>query len=133
LGLKSGMGRLGNLLGWLEEAAPDIVCLQELKAPNEKFPAAALRAAGYGAVWHGQKSWNGVSILARGGEPVETRRGLPGDPDDAHSRYLEAAIGSILVGCLYRRTAIRHRGRNSTTTANEGLQHTGERHDRRRP
>ena len=94
-------GRLANLLGWLEEAAPDIVCVQELKAPDEKFPATALLAAGYGAVWHGQKSWNGVSILARGGEPVETRRGLPGDPDDAHSRYLEAPIGSVLVGCLY--------------------------------
>ena len=79
-------GRLANLLGWLHEAAPDIVYLQELKAPDDKFPAAALRAAGYGAVWHGQKSWNGVAILARGGEPVETRRGLPGDPDDTHSR-----------------------------------------------
>src|ERR1700738_4111539 len=75
-------GRLANLLGWLEEAAPDIICLQELKAPDEKFPAAALRAAGYGAVWHGQKSWNGVAILARGAEPVETRRGLAGGPDD---------------------------------------------------
>ena len=94
-------GRLANLLVWLEETEPDIVCLQELKAPDEKFPAAALRAAGYGAVWHGQKSWNGVAILARGAEPVETRRGLPGDPDDTHSRYIEAAIGGILVGCLY--------------------------------
>jgi exodeoxyribonuclease III len=94
-------GRLANLLAWLEEAAPDIVCLQELKAPDERFPAAALRAAGYGAIWHGQKSWNGVAILARGAEPVETRRGLPGDPDDTHSRYIEAAVGGILVGCLY--------------------------------
>jgi exodeoxyribonuclease-3 len=94
-------GRLANLLGWLHEAAPDIVCLQELKAPDDRFPAAALRAAGYGAVWHGQKSWNGVAILARGAEPVETRRGLPGDPDDTHSRYIEAAIGGMLVGCLY--------------------------------
>jgi exodeoxyribonuclease-3 len=94
-------GRLGNLLGWLEETAPDIVCLQELKASDDKFPAAALRAAGYGAVWHGQKSWNGVAIVARGAEPVETRRGLPGDPDDTHSRYIEAAIGGSLVGCLY--------------------------------
>ena len=94
-------GRLGNLLGWLEEAAPDIVCLQELKASDDKFPAAALGAAGYGAVWHGQKSWNGVAILARGAEPVETRRSLPGDPDDTHSRYIEAAIGGMLVGCLY--------------------------------
>ena len=94
-------GRLANLLMWLEETAPDIVCLQELKSPDDKFPAAAIRAAGYGAVWHGQKSWNGVAILARGTEPVETRRGLPGDPDDTHSRYIEAAIGGILVGCLY--------------------------------
>jgi exodeoxyribonuclease-3 len=94
-------GRLGNLLGWLDETAPDVVCLQELKAPDEKFPAPALRAAGYGAVWHGQKSWNGVAILARGAEPGETRRGLPGDPDDTHSRYVEAAIGGLIVGCLY--------------------------------
>jgi hypothetical protein len=94
-------GRLANLLGWLHQAAPDIVCLQELKAPDDKFPAAALHAAGYGAVWHGQKSWNGVAILARGAEPVEIRRGLPGDPDDTHSRYIEAAIGGMLVGCLY--------------------------------
>ena len=94
-------GRLPNLLQWLQEAAPDIACLQELKAPDEKFPATALRAIGYGAVWHGQKSWNGVAILARGAEPVETRRGLPGDSDDAQSRYIEAAIGGIIVGCLY--------------------------------
>jgi exodeoxyribonuclease-3 len=94
-------GRLGNLLGWLDETAPEVVCLQELKAPDEKFPAAALRAAGYGAVWHGQKSWNGVAILARGTEPEETRRGLPGDPGDTHSRYVEAAVGGLIVGCLY--------------------------------
>src|SRR5947207_13594479 len=94
-------GRLANLLGWLQESAPDIACLQELKAPDEKFPAAALRVAGYGAVWRGQKSWNGVAILARGAEPEETRRGLPGDPDDTHSRYIEAAIGGLIVGCLY--------------------------------
>jgi exodeoxyribonuclease-3 len=94
-------GRLSVLLRWLAEAGPDIVCLQELKAPQERFPAAALEAAGYGAVWHGQKSWNGVAILARGAVPVETRRGLAGDPDDAHSRYIEAAVNGILVGCLY--------------------------------
>ena len=94
-------GRLANLLGWLEEAPPDIVCLQELKAPDDKFPAAAIGAAGYGAIWHGQKSWNGVAILAHGAEPMETRRGLPGDPDDTHSRYLEAAIGDIVIGNLY--------------------------------
>jgi exodeoxyribonuclease-3 len=94
-------GRLPVLLRWLEEAAPDVVCLQELKAPDEKFPAKAIEEAGYGAVWHGQKSWNGVAILARGCEPVETRRGLPGDPDDVQSRYIEAAVSGILIACLY--------------------------------
>jgi len=94
-------GRLSNLLAWLAESAPDVVCVQELKAPDDKFPAAAIRAAGYGAVWHGQKSWNGVAILAHGGEPRLTRRDLPGDPDDTHSRYIEAAIDGIVVGCLY--------------------------------
>ena len=94
-------GRLPVLLRWLDQARPDIVCLQELKAPDEKFPQEAIRQAGYGAVWHGQKSWNGVAILARGAEPIETRRGLPGDPDDSHSRYIEAAVGGLLVGCLY--------------------------------
>jgi len=94
-------GRLTNLLGWLEQAAPDVVCLQELKAPDERFPEGPIRAAGYGAIWHGQKSWNGVAILARGARPIETRRGLPGDPDDTHSRYIEAAIDGMIVGCLY--------------------------------
>lgn len=94
-------GRLSVLLRWLAETEPDIVCLQELKAPQEKFPAGPIRAAGYGAIWHGQKSWNGVAILARGKDPIETRRGLPGDPDDTHSRYIEAAIDGLLVGCLY--------------------------------
>jgi len=78
-------GRLPVLLRWLEEAQPDVVCLQELKAPDEKFPLSVIEAAGYGAIWQGQKSWNGVAILARGAEPVETRRGLPGDPDDVQS------------------------------------------------
>ena len=94
-------GRLPVLLRWLAEAQPDVVCLQELKAPDEKFPTSAIGAAGYGAVWHGQKTWNGVAILARGAEPIETRRGLPGDPDDAHSRYIEAAVNGVLIGCLY--------------------------------
>jgi exodeoxyribonuclease III len=94
-------GRLPLLLRWLAEAEPDIVCLQELKAPDERFPQAALEAAGYGAVWHGQKSWNGVAIMARGSRPIETGRGLPGDPEDAQSRYLEAAVNGILVACLY--------------------------------
>src|SRR5256885_12604326 len=94
-------GRLPVLLRWLAQSRPDIVCLQELKAPQEKFPERAIRDAGYGAIWHGQKSWNGVAILARGADPLEARRGLPGDPDDAHSRYIEATVGGVLVGCLY--------------------------------
>jgi exodeoxyribonuclease III len=94
-------GRLPVLLRWLVDAKPDVVCLQELKAPQERFPEAAIRDAGYGAIWHGQKSWNGVAILARGGDPVETGRGLHGDPEDIQSRYIEATIDGILVGCLY--------------------------------
>lgn len=95
-------GRLPVLLRWLEEAQPDVVCLQELKAPDERFPREAIEKAGYGAIWHGQKSWNGVAILARGGEPVEVRRGLPVvDPEDVQSRYLEAAVNGLLIGCLY--------------------------------
>jgi len=94
-------GRLPVLLRWLKEWQPDVVCLQELKAPDEKFPEAAIRDAGYGAVWHGQKSWNGVAILARGCDPVETRRGLPGEPEDIQSRYIEAAVGGVLIGGLY--------------------------------
>jgi len=94
-------GRLPVLLRWLEEAAPDIVCLQELKAPDEKFPEKPLRDLGYNAIWHGQKSWNGVAILSRAGDVQEVRRGLPGDPDDTHSRYIEAAVGGILIGGLY--------------------------------
>ncbi len=94
-------GHLPVLLRWLGESQPDVVCLQELKAPQEKFPEAALAEAGYASIWHGQKSWNGVAILSRVGEPVEVRRALPGDPEDLHSRYIEAAINGILVGCLY--------------------------------
>ncbi len=93
--------RLANLLAWLECAKPDIVCLQELKATDAAFPLAAVRAAGYGAVWHGQRSWNGVAILARDAEPVLTRKNLPGDPSDGQSRYIEAAVRGVLVGCLY--------------------------------
>ena len=84
-------GRLPVLLRWLETTTPDIVCLQELKTSDEKFPAGAIDDAGYGAIWHGQKSYNGVAILARGAKPEEIRRGLPGDIDDTHSRYIEAA------------------------------------------
>jgi len=94
-------GRLSNLLAWLDRAMPDVVTLQEMKAPDDKFPAAALEKAGYGAVWHGQSRWNGVAILARGSEPVLTRRGFPGDPTPEASRYIEAAVGGILIGGLY--------------------------------
>ena len=78
-----------------------MACLQELKSTDEAFPAQAIRDAGYGVIWHGQRSWNGVAILAKGRDPIETRRGLPGDPQDDHSRYLEAAIDGIVVACLY--------------------------------
>jgi len=94
-------GRLPVLLQWLSEAAPDIVCLQELKAPQEKFPLEAIQNEGYKALWHGQKSWNGVAILSKGEEPVEIRRVLPGDPEDSHSRYIEAMVNGITIGCLY--------------------------------
>jgi exodeoxyribonuclease-3 len=94
-------GRLPVLLEWLASAQPDVACLQELKAPPEKFPEQAIRDAGYGAIWLGQKSWNGVAILARGQTPQETQRGLPGEPDSAHSRYIEALVNGVLIGCLY--------------------------------
>ncbi|MFI8689803.1 exodeoxyribonuclease III [Stutzerimonas kunmingensis] len=93
--------RRANLLEWLAREQPDVVCLQELKAQDADFPIDDIRAAGYGAIWHGQKSWNGVAILARDCEPLEIRRGLPGDPDDSHSRYLEAAVQGVIVACLY--------------------------------
>ncbi|HEY9176405.1 MAG TPA: exodeoxyribonuclease III [Flavipsychrobacter sp.] len=95
-------GRLPVLLRWLQESKPDIVCLQELKAPDEKFPLKAINDAGYNAIWHGQKSWNGVAILSRGAVIEEQRRVLPGDNEDTHSRYIEALVNDeILVGCLY--------------------------------
>ena len=94
-------GRLPVLLRWLKEAGPDVVCLQELKAPQEKFPEAAIRDVGYQPIWHGQKSWNGVAILGRGIKPIETQRGLPGDPEDTHSRYIEANVDGLVIGCLY--------------------------------
>ena len=94
-------GRLPVLLRWLEQSAPDVVCLQELKAPQEKFPEKAIEEAGYQAIWHGQKSWNGVAILSRDAKPEEIRRVLPGDPDDSHSRYIEAMVNGIRIGCLY--------------------------------
>jgi exodeoxyribonuclease-3 len=94
-------GRLPLLLEWLEETRPDVACLQELKAPQEKFPAKAIEKAGYGAIWQGQSRWNGVAILARGCDPVETRRALPSDAADEQARYIEAAVNGILIGCLY--------------------------------
>jgi exodeoxyribonuclease-3 len=93
--------RLAHLLNWLEREQPDIACLQELKAMDNQFPALDIKAAGYEAIWHGQRSWNGVAILSKIGKPVEVQRGLPGDPADDHSRYLEAAIDGMLVVCLY--------------------------------
>src|SRR5580692_3351836 len=93
--------RLASLLRWLGETAPDVVCLQELKAPQDKFPEAAIRAAGYGVIWHGQKSWNGVAILAKQSDPIEVCRVLPGDPEDLHSRYIEAKVGEVVIACLY--------------------------------
>ena len=93
--------RLPALLEWLAREEPDVACLQELKAPDAAFPIKEIQAAGYGAVWHGQTSWNGVAILAKGMEPLESRRGLPGDEVDTHSRYLEAAAHGVIVGCLY--------------------------------
>jgi exodeoxyribonuclease III len=93
--------RLPRLLEWLAETSPDIACLQELKTSDETFPVAALRDLGYSAVWHGQKSWNGVAVLAKGDEVVERRRGLPGDPDDTHSRYIEASAHGIVVASIY--------------------------------
>lgn len=94
-------GRLPVLLRWLEETKPDVVCLQELKAPQEKFPEEAINRAGYRALWHGQKSWNGVAILSRNAAIHEVRRVLPGDPEDEHSRYIEAEVDGTIVGCLY--------------------------------
>ena len=94
-------GRLAVLLRWLEEAQPDVVCLQELKSPNEKFPIEAINAAGYEAIWHGQKSWNGVAFLTKNVKIEEIRRVLPGDPEDIHSRYIEAKVEDMIIGCLY--------------------------------
>jgi exodeoxyribonuclease-3 len=93
--------RLPALLRWLVDTEPDVVCLQELKTPQEKFPDGPIKDAGYGVIWHGQKSWNGVAILARGTQPQEHRRALPGDPEDTHSRYIEATVNGLLIGNLY--------------------------------
>jgi exodeoxyribonuclease-3 len=93
--------RLPNLLEWLQASAPDVVCLQELKATDAGFPEAAIREAGYGAVWRGQRTWNGVAILAKNAKPILTREELPGDPTDTQSRYIEAAVSGVLIACIY--------------------------------
>ena len=93
--------RLPNLLAWLETTEPDVVCLQELKAEDRAFPQGALREAGYEAVWQGQRTWNGVAILARGAEPLLTRNALPGDPSDSQARYIEAAVKGVLIASIY--------------------------------
>jgi exodeoxyribonuclease III len=93
--------RLPRLLEWLEETQPDVACLQEVKSQDDGFPAAEFEKIGYGAIWHGQKSFNGVAILARGAQPQETQRGLPGDPLDEQARYLEADVFGTRVGCIY--------------------------------
>ncbi len=94
-------GRLPVLLRWLKEALPDVVCLQELKASNEKFPEKAIAEAGYKAIWHGQKQWNGVAILSRDLEINEVSRNLPGDMEDEQSRYMEVLVEDLLIACLY--------------------------------
>ncbi|MEO5561900.1 MAG: exodeoxyribonuclease III [Chitinophagaceae bacterium] len=94
-------GRISVLLRWLKEASPDVVCLQELKTSSEKFPEKTINDAGYHAIWHGQKSWNGVAILSKNADIKEVRRALPGDPEDSHSRYIEAIVNKMVIGCLY--------------------------------
>jgi exodeoxyribonuclease-3 len=93
--------RLDKLLQWLDESKPDVVCLQETKTTDRTFPQAAIRAAGYGAAWTGQHSWNGVAILARGDDPIESRRSLPGDASDIQPRYIEAAVNGVLIVSIY--------------------------------
>ena len=94
-------GRLPRLLEWLDAARPDVVCLQEIKTGDASFPAAPIETAGYGAIWHGQRSHHGVAILARDAQPVEIRRGLPGDPDDGQARFLEADVHGLRIASVY--------------------------------
>lgn len=93
--------RLPRLIEYLDEQQPDVVCLQELKTTDDTFPIAEIEAAGYGAVWHGQKGFNGVAVLARGSQPEERQRGLAGEPEDEHSRYLECTVGDLVVASIY--------------------------------
>jgi exodeoxyribonuclease-3 len=108
--------RLPNLVAWLRTAKPDVVCLQELKATDREFPQAALAKVGYRAVWRGQKSWNGVAILAGGCDPIVTRTGLPGDASDEQARYIEAAVNGVLISSLYVPNGNPQPGRNSPTS-----------------
>jgi len=101
LNINNVLSRFDPLIEWLDDTQPDVVCLQELKAQQGRFPAEALGQMGYGAVWKGQRAWNGVAILARGMTPVPTRSALPGEPDRSQSRYIEAAVDGVLIGCLY--------------------------------
>jgi exodeoxyribonuclease-3 len=109
--------RLANLLDWLPAARPDVACLQELKVTDVAFPIAAIEKTGYGAVWRGEKSWNGVAILALGCEPVLTRTTLPGDPSDTQSRYIEAAVKGVLIATLYAPNGNPRKARNSNTSS----------------
>jgi len=109
--------RRPNFLDWLRKSCPDVACLQELKASDTEFPLEPIRKAGYDAVWRGQKSWNGVAILGRGREPGLTRTALPGDATDTQSRYLEAAVGGVLIATLYAPNGNRSLGPNSTTSS----------------
>jgi exodeoxyribonuclease-3 len=95
------LGRLPLLLEWLKRSAPDVVCLQELKTDPRRFPSEALRAAGYGSAWIAEGAYNGVAILTRDGDPLVTRRALPGEPADKQCRYIEAAVQGVLIACLY--------------------------------
>ena len=108
-------GRIANLVRWLKESEPDVVCLQELKCEDHNFPEQTLLDAGYRAIWHGQKSWIGVATLSRYGEIQETRRGLDGDPDDTHSRYIEAFVNGVVIGCLYLPNGNPYPAQNSIT------------------
>lgn len=108
--------RLDNLLNWLAHAGPDIVCLQELKCRDNEFPEEAINKVGYRAVWRGEKSWNGVAILARNAAPILIRDELPGEPSDRQSRYIEAAVRGIVIACLYLPNGIRNLGHASITS-----------------
>jgi exodeoxyribonuclease III len=101
LNINNILSRFDPLLEWLDATTPDVVCLQELKTEQGRFPAQSLEQMGYQAVWAGQRTWNGVAILARGMTPILTRTGLPGDPDPRQARYIEAAVNGVLIGCLY--------------------------------